>query len=155
MACRMLVPWPGFKPVPPAVEARSLNLFSLASLVWPFWQGLIIRGPQAPRWAPLGSVAVFCLPWGMRFGFPHRYGVGGGLWQPYWVATGLAESSGVWPLSPHFRAFGVRGSTGSLRGLWREGWAPHSSGNSLPAPSIGSDSPWMQESWEVERLGEV
>ena len=25
MACRILVPWPGIRPVPPTVEARSLN----------------------------------------------------------------------------------------------------------------------------------
>ena len=28
MACRSLVPWPGIKPIPPAVEAQSLNHWS-------------------------------------------------------------------------------------------------------------------------------
>ena len=35
--CRILVPWPGIKPAPPAVEARSLNHWTAMEVLKGFW----------------------------------------------------------------------------------------------------------------------
>ena len=54
-ACRILVPWPGMEPTPPAVEAQSPNYWT-ARQVPPFWNLVVVVQLLTHVW-------VFMTPW--------------------------------------------------------------------------------------------
>ena len=47
MACGILVPWPGIKPVPPAMEAQSLNHWTDREV--PLMQSWCVRSDMVQR----------------------------------------------------------------------------------------------------------
>ena len=68
MACRILIPWPGIKPMPPAVETRSLNHWTVSEVpvAASSWHSespmmlLLLRSP--PWWLCLEQYLPSTLP---------------------------------------------------------------------------------------------
>ena len=63
MACRILVPWPGFEPVPPVVELQSPNHWTTGESPWKLYTATTV-GLASP--CPLDFVQAVMLPSGPR-----------------------------------------------------------------------------------------
>ena len=73
LACRLLVLWPGMKPMPPAVEAQGLNHWT----TWCSFLGLLRVSPPLLPQAALNSLSLF-LPF--LYQLPFFFFPGSRLW---------------------------------------------------------------------------